>query len=200
VELSDLEPLSYFFGAFLGDGSAYAGSQGGLVVSVATSDKDIITKCYLDITFFFSDLRKGKVSEYINPTGLHVYRVNWYGAPLHNLIINAVGYKDCLPEYIWTASKEAKLDLLAGLMDTDGGISRGSNGEYNLYFTGGSGFISQFTALCESLDIIVGKPRKNNNQVGCYNFHVNKKSAKRAGFLFYCARKQEKWITYIRTK
>lgn len=197
--MQSLEPLSYFFGAFLGDGSAVTDICYHRIVIVC-QDKDIVERCYFDVTYYFTDLRRARLFESTTRAGTILYGVRWNGTEFFNLVKQAVGNKEYFPNYIWNASREAKLDMLAGLMDTDGtiGVMRVLS-THSVYFTGGKPFVKYFPYLCESLGIKVGSIRSDDrgNRNSCFSFRLRKESLRKSGFRFYCRRKQERLDNWL---
>lgn len=185
----ELEPLSYFFGAFLGDGYLSRNNRGNYIVGIECADKDIVIRCYLDITSYFSDLRKGRNYERITAHGTGMYQVRWNGEAFYDLILSAVGDKEYFPGYIWDASREAKLDLLAGLLDTDGHAVK--NYGY-IKLTGGKKFIEHVPVLCATLGIRINAICRKPGTIPCYDILFDTESMVKAGFSFYLKRKQER--------
>ena len=188
----NVEPLSYFFGAILGDGYLYE-DKGRFRTGIDCSDLDIVERCYQDITNYFSDLRLGRRRSYVIPSGKLMFQVKWSDRQFYDLVYNAIGNKYCLPEYIWTASKKAKLDLLAGLMDTDGSINTNVRKGFQLSFSGNRPFVTEFPRLLHGLGISISSKHTQKRDIISYNFSVV--NAIHSGFQFYCNRKHQ---TYLR--
>ena len=201
----NLEPLSYFFGAWLGDGYSSYTEAKKYIVGVKCSDKEIITRCYFSLLYNEDPHKRGRVTE-VKPNGggvLLQYRVNFSGKDFCLWVRNLTGFKEQLPSYIWTASIEARLAMLAGLLDTDGSISDEGEGRYRLRFTGTLEFVEQVPELFARVGIDPGKLsteyNRDNGWLDRYYFYPSIKDAAKIGFYFRCRRKQYRFKEYMRS-
>jgi hypothetical protein len=201
-----LEPLSYFFGAFLGDGCAYFypfNENNRYGVMISCMDSEIVLRAYEDVHKAINDLRRGRIYNSLTKNGTLMFEVRWYSSEFTEFVINATNNKEKIPDYIWHASKKAQLDMLAGLMDADGTVVAYERGResrrlfYRLIFTGKKGFVRQFADLCRVIGIKPVNIRQDSRDPFCYNFYLSIKSAVENGFKFHCVRKQEKLEAYI---
>lgn len=202
--LDDLYKLSYFFGAWLGDGNSYyypnsVSNRYG--VSVDCMDADIVFKCYSIIQSVFPRL-KGKLYSRIIKSGTTMYQCKWYDENLTQFTLFYTTSKHRLPDYIWNAPKEYKLLMLMGLMDTDGTItssfraSRDTGKQYyRLIFSGKQGFVKQFPDLCRMCGI--NTSQSTSSRDGTIDFRLSLPDAISNGFDFYCSRKKAKLLEYL---
>jgi len=189
----NLEPLSYFFGALLGDGNLWKHkTKNSRMTSIACADKDIITRCYFDVLHFFHDVRKGRLYETPQSNEITYYRIVWTNYDFYDFCNLQTNGKRELPEYIWTASKEAKLAMLSGIMDTDGSI----NNDYRLKLSGKDQFVAQSFELFHDVGINTGKLLRQESTLNgkyydsLFYFYASTLAAIEAGFYFRCRRKQ----------
>lgn len=196
-------PLAYFFGAWLGDGwYSWNPYHRNYSIGIKCMDKSIVEKCFMDVTTHFDDLKDPGVYEEMTPSGTNLYKIVFYNKIFTDFIAKATAYKTEMPAFIWDAPKETKLDLLAGLMDTDGTILKQKSPKrkdgffYRLTFSGTKGFVSQFPDLCRVIGIkLTGAfEEKHSNPKHALRtiFSISLPSALENGFRFYCERKQKR--------
>lgn len=188
-----LEDLAYVLGAFLGDGSAEQKAHSGCAVAIRCCDKEIITRCYFAVHHRYNGRFKGMLKEHppAANANLEQYGVTWYNKEFYELVIEFVGdYKLRLPYFIWSATRECQLSMLAGLFDTDGSI--GVMGA--LRIAGTKPFVAQVRYLLESAGIEVSNINleREDDEVRkpILRIYVNLDSAITKGFYFRCWRKQ----------
>jgi len=198
----NLEPLSYVFGALLGDGCFhYRNNRKSGELYITSENKEISTRCYFSMRDHFGDsIRLGWPHEKITANDVLMHEVWWFNTELMWFMRNATADKSILPEYIWTAPRECKLAMLAGLMDTDGSIPT-SHSSYMLDFWGTEKFAEQVPELFRCVGIKVGKIswdcRADKTKIGM-RFHPVIKDAVEQGFYFRCRRKQYRLKQYMR--
>lgn len=208
-ELLYLAPLSYFFGAWLGDGWFHANPMTRQYnCGISTSDKEIVTRCYLRVSKFFTDLPKASFQEQNDPrANVTMYSCRWFGKDFADLLYILTNDKQKLPEYIWKVSQEYQLEMLAGLMDTDGSIMRQKNAgtrtgyAYYMNFGGTRGFVREVPALFNAVGIKVGKITVDAGRKVGYlpftRFYIPLQSAVEHGFYFRCNRKMQRLQDYV---
>uniref|UniRef100_A0A6M3KRE9 Putative terminase n=1 Tax=viral metagenome TaxID=1070528 RepID=A0A6M3KRE9_9ZZZZ len=202
-EVSIVEPLSYFIGAWLGDGwVTYNPFTRNYSVCVKCMDREIITKCYIDVSNHFSDLREGRIYTELTKNETKLYKVVWWSKKFVELMHYTMPGKVSFPEYIWRASKDARLNMLSGLMDTDGTIVQHADGRnWHCTFTGTKGFVRQFPDLCRMLGIRINsrniEKHQNPNHIDRLQFNLSIPTMIDAGFKFHCDRKQDRLNKFI---
>lgn len=129
----------YFIGVLLGDGQTSWGA-----INVTTPDEEIIKEVYYQANKYNMTITTkpaGKAKVYY----LHSGHIGCKGGRLHNelkslgMIDKTAGNK-AVPFYYKTLPLEKRLDVLAGLLDTDGSLT-----------TGGYDFISKSRQLSEDV-------------------------------------------------
>ena len=192
-----LEPLSYFFGAMLGDGYLYRYGIGeSRRTGIDCSDWDIVDRCYRDVTNYFTDLKPGRRRTYVTYTGTLMHQVKWSDRELYNLMLIAFGdYKLHIPYYIWNSSRKSKLQFLAGLMDTDGSISkRKDENSYCLRFGGKYPFVKEVPMLLNDLGIKIASMYNHSQDSDILMLNLSVQSSIENGFQFYCDRKHQVYL------
>lgn len=202
-----LERLSYFFGAWLGDGYSWYNplrDSNKWGVGIECMDANIVLRCKDDITTILPMIIEGRIRHYNTKSGTAMTQCRWNSEDMVTLVRYMTNDKEKIPDYIWRATNEARMSMLVGLMDTDGSISvQTRNREtaqlyYRLVFSGKKGFVRQFPDLCRVLGINI-----NHHQIsprdGTNNFFLSLPSAIERGFMFHCARKLTRMQEYVRT-
>jgi len=201
-------PLSYFFGAWLGDGH-YVWDPFSRVyqIGLVSMDTEILEKIFITLRGYFKFLKDPCVYEEISPNNTKIWRYRYNNKVFTDFVCRATAYKTMLPDYIWNAPKEVQLEMLSGLMDTDGTIvvqkDKGClNGFfYTLKFSGCKGFVKQFPDLCRVIGINITSTQiehhSNPNHSDRDVFNISLPSAVDNGFQFHCKRKQERLNDYL---
>ena len=198
-----LYPLAYFFGAWLGDGSfRYNVMTRCYQICFVSADQEIVERFIKDAMSTFYDLKVPYMATEITKSGTTIWRVAFCSKLFTEMICFLTGCKTHLPDFIWDAPKQVQLELLSGLMDTDGSIIRQSNAQcrkgyfYLLKFTGTKYFVHQFPDLCRVLGIkLTGYSVENHSNPKHAQRHlysISLPSAVANGFKFWCKRKQER--------
>lgn len=145
VDFSSPYPLPvdpYFLGLCLGDGGSTQGPIG-----ITTVDKGIREEVYKQALKYGLSIRVAdkKAPTYYLTQGAHVGRTqSRLGKALHALGLHRVGCGDkFIPSEYKTASRDDRLAILAGLMDTDGSLARS-----------GFDYISKSVTLAEDVAFI----------------------------------------------
>lgn len=131
-ETKDLSIPPYVMGALLGDGSMSTGS-----IKIASDDLEIINKIQNDLGDDYALIKDSSNNNYrivykdlykisgnhirINPLKTHIIENNW----------NFTSSFKYIPDIYKYSSYEQRLELVKGLMDTDGSISTQGNLEFS---------------------------------------------------------------------
>ena len=180
----------YVIGIFLGDGCCT-----GRDLTLSSGDEEIVKS--VTKLCNFSGYKKVSNKNY-----------SWYFYDSNNSIIKTrdffkdfpelIGYcgEKKIPDVYLYASKEQRLSLLQGLLDTDGGITY-ANGRYNIRFTTtGTDLKNNIVTLARSLGYIVSvltdkRVHKYPNTGVCYNLFFRVPNKEKAN-LFRLTRKKER--------
>jgi hypothetical protein len=197
--------FAYFLGAFLGDGHCTYKRRIKTRTMVSCGDKEIITRCYFAVLERYGEEFRGKL--YVRPprkgVAITEYNVVWHKKQFNELMLALVGnYKLHLPKYIWGADKRIKLEMLAGLFDTDGSISYGETySTHKLTFSGTLPFVVEIPELLDSLEMSWGCSLIHEDDAvrkPALTIRVDLDSAINSGFYFRCRRKQYRLRQYAR--
>lgn len=202
----------YAFGSFLGDGTAAAvptkDKRDGNIymkrwIRIVGIDEDVIDEFLKEVNAFFDkDYQSWNISN-------NLWAGNCQCKPIYEYFTENTGFKNYLPETIWTSSKQTVLRFMAGLLDTDGWIANNpqkKNGKiYNRFSMGLTSTFNWLFRIRELLNKFEIKanapiPKKRygefKNMKPCYNMSINLKSFVEAGGHFVCRRKQQKLEDY----
>lgn len=192
--------LAYFFGAWLGDGwYTYNTISRNYSIGIKCMDSEIVSKCRYDVSKCITDLNPRGYTE-LSPSGTKLYRMVWNSIKFTGFVIMATAAKTQLPEFIWTADKDTKLNLLSGLMDTDGSILKQKNDKcrdgffYRVTFSGTKVFCEQIPDLLRVLKIkttgVGVEEHRNPRHAKRLMISISLPSLVESGFAFHCKRKQ----------
>ena len=199
--------LSYFFGVWLGDGHyIWNPIKPCYQIGFVTMDREILIKMQVEVESSVKGL-KASMWEETSPNGTKLYRVVYCNKNFTDFVCRATAYKQSLPFYTWSTSKESRLNLLSGLMDTDGTIvvQKEPNCRagffYTLKFSGTKGFVREFPDLCRLVGIRVTSEKlethENPNHADRWIFNLSLPSTVDNGFKFNCKRKQARLDDYL---
>ena len=204
-QLSNEIEKSYLFGVYLGDGCCFKSKSYGFCI--VSGDKDVIEKTCFIVNKLFN--KKGFLKEIIpNKTILYKYRV--YGKSLFECLTLQTNNKSKIPEFVTNSEKEIFSAFVAGLMDTDGYISTGTNKfgwqRFSLGFINSGDWIDDFISLLRNFGVKVGKKTlkkkyRSINEKDCFQININLRRFVENGFYFNCRRKQnllEKYKVNVR--
>ena len=160
-----IEP--YFLGVWLGDGTTRS-------LQITTPDKEVVE--YLESFAERNNLKlskdrtqnAGAATTYsVTCNGKHNHRVRKYIK--ENLFLN----KHIPHEYL-ANSTEVRMELLAGLIDTDGYLVKGSDGKHSNYefCTQYEHLQKQFSFLCRGLGFTAIEHKKYNKKYEKHYFYV----------------------------
>lgn len=183
----------YLLGALIGDGCLRkAGDQCGFT----SQDQDIIERVNEELKEVGSYLKYRERYEYTITSGIsgvaskfrHIIRL---------LNLEELSYNKSIPEIYLKASVEDRLQLLQGLIDTDGYVT----GSAYEYYTSSKQLAEDVTFLCEGLGFLVTSSIKESSYVNslgeriqckdCYRLRI--KASAEYPKLHWCKRKDNMW-------
>lgn len=189
----DLNIHPYLLGALIGDG--------GLTESIRFTNIDsyILKKISAIIKNTNPELDLKQVSNTISYGITKKIRnskiENKIWEEIKKLGLNTKSENKFIPkDYLYT-SKEDRIELLQGLMDTDGTVDK--RGTHVMYNTCSKKLADDVAELVQSLGCIARITHKLNNKKGCYNITINQTNNFN---LFSLPRKQEKVINKTKYK
>lgn len=187
----DLKISPYVIGALLGDGS-FLGN-----INFSTSDKEVLFKMKNELPDGISLEHKSRYDYKImtGPSGNrhHIFRQEIIELGLHKKL----SYQKHIPEKYLLSSIEDRIELLRGLMDTDGYISECGTCQF---YTTSEALKNNVKFLIQSLG---GIPTEST-KLPTFNYLGEKKSGRLCHVLtfslktfnpFYLKRKADKWIS-----
>lgn len=209
------DKLAYSVGFFLGDGSLYSGSF--------TSSKNGKTYYHNDVVFVCSDLepveevqkelelvfgKKYNMQTRILPSGLPHYIVTAHRREIFDFFSINTYMRGRVPEYYFTASKQTKLRLISGMMDTDGHCAEfvdrhDPRYEVKRWTLGFSNtkieLVQDLGQIMQSIGVKVGQitQGKKAGYRPSHIIHPNPRSFHEAGCYFLASRKQAKFDRYV---
>lgn len=195
---------AYLFGAQVGDGCCFTKQHSFTIVS---GDRDVIERVKVIVNQI---LQKNYPLAYIRPNNVKLYHFRTYNKKLFKMLMSETENKKCLPKFVVDSDKRIIAEFIAGLMDTDGYISAGTNKfgqqRFSLGFVNSGEWIDEFIALLQKLGIKVGKKTLKKKYRGvsekdCYQININLRSFVENNLYFCCGRKQnilEKYKSRVR--
>jgi DNA-binding transcriptional regulator WhiA len=120
---------------------------------------------------------------------------------VYDVLNNATAFRTQVPYPIITGSREAKLEYIAGIFDTDGSVAE-NNGRFQLKFSCTElGIIQSVSLMMQKLGIKVGKigSYDKGGYKTVYNIQPNIRSFADAGCYFYNAKKAQRLQKYLDT-
>lgn len=192
------DKYAYVFGQLLGDGCLFAKPSNGDYRVIFTSG-DI--ECLLKIA---DVIPQGKLRPYTD--GRKASELIFYSKDLWSAMSNCTLMKTRVPAYLLSdeSSEATKLDVIAGLIDSDGTVKErpvtGKPGQmvYEMAFYNNEwGIVSDFTLLLKQVGIRTSRVRPYTTQSGVtgYDVGVVLHDFAKKGVL-YCKRKRERLERY----
>lgn len=190
--------LAYLTGVYLGDGYI-AKPQGYYRFRLNTIDED-----FAEATAYalekINDFHPKIGCESVKKSDNLNYYVNANGEELAWLI-EASDSRNKIPDFIWDLPREAKVHFVAGVMDSEGYCSNGTNNRKSLGLKATDDWIDDFYDLMEQLGVKVGKKGIEELPSGktSTRFHFNIKSFTSKGCYFHIKRKSERvreWLKH----
>lgn len=209
------DDLAYAVGFFLGDGSLYSGpfisSRNGKTyfhndVIFVKSDIEPIERVQAQIAEVFG--RSYKVQTRILPSGQKHWTLTAHHRQIFEFFAVNTAMRQEIPAHYFGASREVKLELARGLMDSDGHCAEfidrhDPKYEIKRWQLGYSGtklaIVQGLAAILQSLKIRVGviSPAKKAGYQDCYIIHPNLRDFHQSGLFFYATRKQARVDRYL---
>lgn len=207
--------LAYSVGFFLGDGS--------LSATPFVSTKNGKTYFHNDVVFVCSDLepielvtdqlervtgKRSPMTTRILPSKLPHYRVTSHKREIFDFFSVNTAHRSQIPQYYFSASKDEKLEVIRGMMDSDGHVAEfvdkhDPRYEVKRWMLGFSNtelkLVQGIASLMQSIGIKVGQVTagKKAGYRDTYIIHPNPRSFVDAGGSFYATRKQAKLTRYV---
>ena len=195
--------LAYLLGAYLGDGNIWKcqGNHKCYETKVVSLDRDVLeyfAECATSQFVCSANVRRCCEGKY--------WQVKVSNKSLMYFLEEETGTKKALlPIGIKSWTREEQVELVAGLMDTDGYISlsktRLDTPRWTMGFVNSADWFWDFRELLQSLGVKCGKATlkrkyRSSAEKDCYQLHINTRSFIDAGLLFRCQRKQERLLSY----
>lgn len=187
------ESLAYSVGAMIGDGcvKVYTVKSGRRIghihynIGLDCADADCVYRTCTEINKFFST--NFKVKAYELPSGTLMHRFITGCELIYTLFHYFIRDKSRLPKEVFSASRKTKLDLLAGLLDTDGSTS----GTLIDFSQKSKTLMEDVIRLLTDLGIKSGVIYRHSRS-GVHRIRINAHSFITAGGYFHVPRKAER--------
>lgn len=204
-----LDRLAYSIGFFLGDGCLYSTTvkENGKtyprnVIFVAKPDIECIER----IQAQFEDVwgKRYAISTLTEKTGRKNYRMTAYQRDIFDFFAVNTAFKTKIPASVFAAEPEIKREVIAGLMDSDGFISKKVNpngtARYQLGFEcTDREIVGGLAALMQSVGVKVGSigERQRGEYRPSWHISPNIASYQETGCYFYNKRRIERMSEYL---
>ena len=198
----DKRNKAYLLGVYIGDGCCSKYSKHHCF-SIVSEDRDVIEQTREIVNLI---LNKNYPLTYLTPNKTKLYRFRSWNKQLFEVLISETANKTKIPQSIINSEVEVIKEFVAGLMDTDGYISKGINKfgqqRFSLGFINSGKWLDQFINLLIQIGVKVGKKTlkrkyRNINEKDCYQININLRSFVCSGLYFKCQRKQQTLEKYI---
>lgn len=134
---------------------------------------------------------------------INIHPVSKSSKPNHSIAANgknlswmveATERKNKIPSCVWKMDKESKLAFIAGIMDSEGYASKGTQGRLTVGLKACDGWINDFYRFMISMGVTIGKIGEENLPSGkiAKRFHFNIWSWIDAGCYFNIQRKENR--------
>jgi len=201
-----IEPMAYTIGALLGDGSVklhISISNSKMIktyaVVLSNMDKECVERVCGEINRFCNT--HYTIKEYKNPNNTTMYRLAINNEDIYTFFSYFILDKLLLVDEIFRMNRQAKLDFIAGLFDTDGTIAKCS-GYYRLgYAARFKTLVEDVARLLQKMGVKTGKVYEQVSGYGTtmYVIKPNIRSFIDAGCYFYIPRKAQRLYDYLAT-
>lgn len=206
------DELAYSVGFFLGDGALYAGmkkatSNGKFYdhkyVHFGCSDLDAIVRVQDQIEEVYG--KRYNMYTYALPSGLPHHVLKPCRKDIFDFFAVNTSWRQEIPQHYFSASREVKLELCRGLMDTDGSCAETIDKNtkcprWILSFSGNKKqIVAGFASIMQSVGVKMGQicsPTRTGYK-DMYYVHPNPRSFHEAGMSFHASRKQAKFDRYV---
>jgi DNA-binding transcriptional regulator WhiA len=200
-----MEPVAYTIGALLGDGSVkhhVSINSAGIMsknymVVIANMDRECVDRVCGELNRFCNT--QYDVKEFINPNGTTMYRLAINNENIFTFFYYFIQDKMFIADEIFRASREARLNFIAGLFDTDGSIAQYS-GYYRISYAARlRTLVEDVARLLQKLGVKVGKIHEQVSGYGTtiYVIKPNIRSFIDSGCYFYIQRKADRLYKYL---
>lgn len=197
MENQQSKSFAYLLGSYLGDGSVKRNGRGkSLLFRLNTIDEDFRDAVAMAIGDL-SELNvcRREYPELRSPKSPKYYVVATSDQSLCRLLVGLTDEKGHLPEWILDAPKEVMLEFTAGLMDSEGYVSRSGN-KFTLGFKSCDPWVRDFGRLLEVNGFQIGQPKDELPRKTGYRiptrFSIKLTSWVRNGAYFKIGRKQSR--------
>lgn len=197
-----IEILAYALGVYQGDGYysyQYYGNGGWYMTEVSKGNKEVIDRYRVIMNDFFGTAYK--LTSRITKSSMTVWTFRTSRQIIYDMLNITTAYRTEVPQGIISANKEAKLEYLAGIFDTDGSVAE-NNGRFQLKFSSNQLAVIQSVALMlQKLGVKVGKigSYDKGGYRTVYNIQPNIRSFHEAGCYFYNNKKANRLQKYLDT-
>lgn len=195
-----MQRMAYSFGFFLGDGCLVASVAGSKSVVFRKPDRESLERVRDEIFQVFG--RQYSVSPYPGQARGDYWRLACSLPAIADFFAVNTQYRREVPLEFFSASPSVKLALLAGLIDSDGSVSRSVSQSGKVQFmmdfsNTEQRLVEQFAELSEQAGIKVNPIRAKEpygrGKKTTYEVRVNFRSAWEAGLRLTCKRKQARF-------
>lgn len=191
--------MAYALGFFLGDGSLYTQpKRNAWRVSLTKQDKECVERAA-------EQLRKysGKAGNLRLDTAGVAWKFEIYSKDLYDFLTLNTYMRSRVPQEFFEAPREAKIELLAGLFDSDGSVTYTESQGYprwQLQFTSTERhLVEAVSGLCGQLRVRAnGIIEVDTKHKRVYHVRPNMLDFWKAGCVFYSQRKQTRLVEYIK--
>ncbi len=206
-----IEVVGYSIGALLGDGSVkkYVTWNGERMltnnnVMIANMDLECVVRVCEEINVLFGG--NYTVSSYVNPNKTTMYSLAINNELIYDFFHYFIREKLFLADEIFRASKNARLNFVAGLFDTDGTIVENKNPGSRFGLSWRLGYaariktlVEDVTRLLQKLGVKVGKIHEQISGHGTtmYVIKPNIRSFIDSGCFFHVMRKSSRIHKYL---
>jgi len=205
--------MAYSIGALTGDGHTRnyvvqrdggKGFQVTYPVTISNMDRDCVGRVCWEINSLFD--KAYDIVPYNNVNGTQMFRLAINNSIINQFFAYFIGEKQFVADEVFRASKQAKLDYLAGLFDTDGYVAEIKHPQSKYGYSWRVGFASRHrtfvedvTRLMQKLGIKVGSIYSQVSGHGTVMFVIkpNIRSFIEAGCYFNIKRKNDRLKHYM---
>jgi len=156
IRISADKNWEYLVGVYLGDGCVTHSNDGYPCFRLNTIDQD------------FAEATKGALQKFTDrPISIHCHAVSKSSKPNHSLrcgdpdicsrLVSETDGKKKLPDWIWSTDQDGRLAFIAGLMDSEGFVSKNSAGNAYMGFKSTDVWFDDFIRILNKAGIQVGK-------------------------------------------
>ena len=197
-----IESLAYVLGVYQGDGYYkyhYYGNGGWYMTEVSKEAREVLDR-YQDLVNDFFDTKYKLLSRKIK-SGMTVWTLRTSKKIIYDTLNITTAFRTEVPRDIISGNREAKLEYLAGIFDTDGSVAE-NNDRFQLKFSSNQLSIIQSVALMlQKLGVKVGKigSYDKGGYRTVYNIQPNIRSFHEAGCYFYNNKKADRLQKYLDT-